>query len=137
MSNKFRHIIYILMVIFFHLSGALLAQDTDSVFVPTPEDKEMLARIEKMSKEDPNAIVPDGVNTIFKPVLIYGTEEGYNMKIFNRYGEVIFETDDVNEGWDGTYNNKTVEMGAYAYLITFIASNGQVITKKGNVTVVR
>ncbi|MFZ1636092.1 MAG: gliding motility-associated C-terminal domain-containing protein [Chitinophagales bacterium] len=85
----------------------------------------------------PNAIVPDGVNTIFKPVLIYGTEEGYNMKIFNRYGEVIFETDDVNEGWDGTYNNKTVEMGAYAYLITFIASNGQVITKKGNVTVVR
>ena len=85
----------------------------------------------------PNAIVPDGVNNIFKPVIIYGTETGYAMQIFNRYGEVIFETNDVNEGWLGTYNNKTVEMGTYGYLITFIATNGKTITKKGNVSVIR
>ena len=59
------------------------------------------------------------------------------MKVINRYGEVIFETDDINEGWLGTYNNKTVELGSYGYVITFTATNGQVITKKGNVTVVR
>ena len=85
----------------------------------------------------PNAIVPNGVNNVFKPVLIYGTADGYNMKVINRYGEVIFETDDINEGWLGTYNNKTVELGSYGYVITFTATNGQVITKKGNVTVVR
>ena len=66
-----------------------------------------------------------------------GTADGYNMKVINRYGEVIFETDDINEGWLGTYNNKTVELGSYGYVITFTATNGQVITKKGNVTVVR
>jgi gliding motility-associated-like protein len=85
----------------------------------------------------PNAIVPNGTNAIFKPVIIYGSAEGYSMKIFNRYGEVIFETDDINDGWTGVYNNKTVELGTYGYLITFSATNGQVINKKGNVTVVR
>ncbi len=85
----------------------------------------------------PNAIVPGGVNTIFKPVIIYGTEEGYSMQIFNRYGEVIFETQDINAGWDGTYDGSIVPMGTYGYVIIFTANNGAVITKKGNVTVVR
>jgi len=85
----------------------------------------------------PNAIVPNGTNTIFKPVIIYGSADGYSMKIFNRYGEVIFESDDINEGWTGVYNNKIVELGTYGYLITFTATNGQIIQKKGNVTVVR
>lgn len=85
----------------------------------------------------PNAIVPEGVNNIFKPVIIYGSEEGYSMKIFNRYGQAIFETDDINEGWTGVYENAIVPLGTYAYLISFTATNGRLITKKGNVTVVR
>ncbi len=85
----------------------------------------------------PNAIVPGGVNTIFKPVIIYGTEEGYSMQIFNRYGEIIFETQDINAGWDGTFNSDIVPVGTYAYLIIFTANNGTIITKKGNVTVIR
>lgn len=85
----------------------------------------------------PNAIVPGGTNTIFKPVIIYGQSEGYSMKIFNRYGQNIFESDDIDTGWDGTYNGQIVELGTYAYLISFTATNGQIITKKGNVTVVR
>ncbi len=85
----------------------------------------------------PNAIVPDGTNTIFKPVIIYGESTGYNMKIFNRYGENIFESDAVDTGWDGYYRGKVVELGTYVYLITFTATNGQVITKKGNVSVIR
>ena len=85
----------------------------------------------------PNAIVPDGVNNIFKPVIIYGSALGYSMKIFNRYSAIIFETNDINEGWDGRFKDKIVEMGSYGYIITFTATNGQLITKKGNVTVVR
>ncbi len=85
----------------------------------------------------PNAIVPDGLNSIFKPVIVYGSEEGYSMKIFDRYGQNIFETSDVNEGWTGVFKNEIVPMGTYAYLISFTATNGQLITKKGNVTVVR
>ena len=62
---------------------------------------------------------------------------GYSMIIFNRYGANIFESNDINIGWDGSYNGETVELGSYGYVITFTATNGQVITKKGNVTVVR
>jgi gliding motility-associated-like protein len=59
------------------------------------------------------------------------------MQIFNQYGLLIFETTDTNAGWDGTYNNDIVPLGTYAYLIQFTATNGQQITKKGNVTVIR
>lgn len=85
----------------------------------------------------PNAIVIGGVNAIFKPVIIYGSEDGYLMQIFNRYGQAIFETTDINAGWDGSYEGEIVPLGAYGYLITFTATNGQVITKKGNVTVLK
>ena len=85
----------------------------------------------------PNAIVPGGVNSVFKPVIIYGMEEGYSMQIFNRYGEIIFETQDISGGWDGTFNGSIVPVGTYGYVIVFTANNGSVITKKGNVTVIR
>jgi len=85
----------------------------------------------------PNAIVPGGVNSVFLPVIIYGTETNYSMQIFNRYGEVIFETNSIGTGWDGTYKGDIVQMGAYGYVISFTATNGQVITKKGNVSVIR
>lgn len=85
----------------------------------------------------PNAIVPGGVNNIFLPVIIFGRDDGYSMDIFNRYGEPIFSTTDKTTGWDGTYEGKVVEMGTYAYVIHFVATNGQEIVKKGNVTVIR
>lgn len=85
----------------------------------------------------PDAIVPDGINSVFKPVIVYGEPDGYDMKIFDRYGQVLFETNDINAGWDGMYQGKPVPLGTYGYLISFTATNGRHITKKGNVTVVR
>ena len=43
----------------------------------------------------------------------------FNMRIFNRWGEMMFETSDINQGWDGTYNGKQCEMGAYVYVIEY------------------
>jgi gliding motility-associated-like protein len=85
----------------------------------------------------PNAIVPDGVNNMFIPYIIFGKQDGYTMQIFNRYGKQIFESTSVDVGWDGTIDGEPVPMGTYGYLITFTATNNQVITKKGNVTVIR
>ena len=59
------------------------------------------------------------------------------MQIFNRYGKLIFESTRTDVGWDGTIDGDPVPMGSYGYLITFTATNGEVITKKGNVTVIR
>ncbi|MFN3940468.1 MAG: gliding motility-associated C-terminal domain-containing protein, partial [Chitinophagales bacterium] len=85
----------------------------------------------------PNAIAPDGINNFFKPVILNGREDSYTMQIFDRYGKLLFETTQVDEPWYGTYQGKTVPTGTYGYVITFTATNGQIVTKRGNVTVVK
>lgn len=85
----------------------------------------------------PNAIIPGSANGEFKPVIIFGEDEGYSMQIFNRYGELIFESFDSDEGWDGTFKGDVVPVGAYAYLITFVDGNGESVKKKGNVSVLQ
>jgi gliding motility-associated-like protein len=85
----------------------------------------------------PNAIVPNGINNIFAPVIVFGTEGTYSMHIFDRWGKVIFETTNINDAWNGTFKGNIVSQGVYAYLIQFTATNGQIVIKKGHVMVVR
>lgn len=72
----------------------------------------------------PNAFTPNGVgpreNETFKPVLV--NYESFNMKIYSRWGELLFESDDPNIGWDGTYNGVDVQQGAYLYSISFVTT---------------
>ena len=70
----------------------------------------------------PNAFTPngDGNNEVFKPVLI--NYQNYELRIYNRWGELMFQTTDVNEGWDGTYNGSPVQQGVYLYDITLITT---------------
>ena len=66
----------------------------------------------------PNSFTPngDGLNDIFKPKTLAELEE-YSMLIFNRWGQLIFESNDINKGWDGKYKGKQVESGVYTYRI--------------------
>jgi gliding motility-associated-like protein len=84
----------------------------------------------------PNAIAPNGVNNEFKPFIVFGNPTDYKMFIFNRWGELIFETNDPNSGWFGTKNGSTVPTGGYPYVIRFLASDGTMVEKKGIVTVI-
>ena len=65
----------------------------------------------------PNAFTPDkdGLNDFFIPV-IYGGKE-ITFTIFNRWGEVIFKTNQLNEGWNGTYQNKLCQQDVYTYTL--------------------
>ena len=56
------------------------------------------------------------------------------MKIFNRWGEVVFSE---RERWDGTYEGKLVPAGVYLYLITVRGVDGRTRSYEGSVTVVR
>jgi gliding motility-associated-like protein len=72
----------------------------------------------------PNTFTPDGDghNQTFKPVFTSGFDPyNYEMLIYNRWGEIIFETHDVTYGWDGTYAlaNYTCQDGVYLYTIIF------------------
>jgi gliding motility-associated-like protein len=59
------------------------------------------------------------------------------MKIYNRWGQLVFETDDINRGWDGTFNGEPQEMDAYAYVLYVTFIDGSSAQKKGNITLIR
>lgn len=72
----------------------------------------------------PNAFTPDGdeFNPTFKPVFTSGFEPlSYRLTIFNRWGELVFESLDYNYGWDGTYPGSEghVQVGSYTWKIDF------------------
>lgn len=74
----------------------------------------------------PNAFTPDGdeFNNAFLPVMTYGIDVfNYTFEIFNRWGELIFESHDVEVGWNGTYDGKQVQDGIYTWRLKFGQKN--------------
>jgi gliding motility-associated-like protein len=70
----------------------------------------------------PNTFTPDGneFNNYFTPVFTSGFDPfDFSMIIYDRWGEVIFETQNVDIGWDGTYNGKMAQIGTYTWVIEF------------------
>jgi len=70
----------------------------------------------------PNTFTPDGdeFNQTFKPVFTAGFDASdFELYIRNRWGETIFESHDVEAGWDGTYNGKLVQAGTYVWHLEF------------------
>lgn len=69
----------------------------------------------------PTAFTPDGntINDIFKPVLGDIMPSSYLFQVFNRWGEVVFETSAPDQGWDGSFQGQPSPRGVYAYKVTF------------------
>jgi gliding motility-associated-like protein len=73
----------------------------------------------------PNTFTPDGddFNNVFKPVISTGfSYDKYQFLIFNRWGELIFETQDIGEGWDGTYKGRECQDGTYTWKLVIMQS---------------
>jgi gliding motility-associated-like protein len=86
----------------------------------------------------PNAFSPNGdqLNEPFKPIL-KGIKELKHFSIFNRYGQLMFTTSKQGEGWDGTFNGKPQQIGAYVWIVEAVGYNSRVFTKKGTVVLIR
>lgn len=87
----------------------------------------------------PNVFTPNGdnVNDEFYPVLHTDQFHSYNLKIFDRWGTLVFESVDRDTGWNGKYRNGHMHPGVYTYLILYDScENGRVI-KSGDVTLIR
>lgn len=69
----------------------------------------------------PNAFTPNGdqLNDTFKPKMVFLTDDGYQMQIYDRWGQKIFETNDPNIGWDGTFQGNPMAPGMFVYVIRF------------------
>jgi gliding motility-associated-like protein len=89
----------------------------------------------------PNAFTPnyDGLNDEFRPVFTSGYDPmSYTLEIYNRWGEILFESHDVQYGWQGTYGGLRVENDVYIWKVSFKNQKvDELITYYGHVTVVR
>ena len=85
----------------------------------------------------PNAFCPEGVNNRYRPVALYVDPVNFTMTIFNRWGQQIFETNDMISGWDGRTNNELSLAGLYAYYIKYSSVQGSEYTKRGTFLLVR
>jgi len=86
----------------------------------------------------PTAFSPnnDGVNDLFRPVVHDVTD--YELIIYNRWGDFIFQTTDPLTGWDGIYKGDHVQNDIYYYLIKFkLKQTGEEIEESGRVHVLR
>ena len=85
----------------------------------------------------PNAFAPDGINQTFGPKGQFYDYTRFEMTIFNRWGEELYRTRDINKGWDGTFNGELVQVGSYVYMIRFVDAGGKEHRRKGTVTLIR
>jgi gliding motility-associated-like protein len=89
----------------------------------------------------PNSFTPngDGLNEVFNPVGNNDNIIEFYFAVYNRWGELIFETRDRNKGWDGTMNNQSVQMGVYVYKIDYSSycSPDKTINKFGHIVLLR
>lgn len=86
----------------------------------------------------PNTFTPnsDGFNNLFIPVAL--NIENYHLYIFNRWGELLFETQEILEGWDGTYKGIKCPIDTYVWRIVYKGINStKTFSKIGHVNIIR
>lgn len=86
----------------------------------------------------PKAFTPnkDGKNDILQPFLVNITTLKF-FRVYNRWGQLMFQTSDSRQGWDGMYNNKPQPLETYTWIAEGIDSNGATIFKKGQTALIR
>lgn len=86
----------------------------------------------------PNAFTPngDGLNDYFKP-FVPAPLRDFNMQIWDRWGKMMFESDDYTKGWDGSFKGVQQPPAAYIYTIHYKTRDGKFFRKKGSVILIR
>ena len=89
----------------------------------------------------PNCFTPDGneYNQMFGPVMTEGYDiDGFEFLIFNRWGNMVWQSYDPNGKWDGTYKDKKCLDGVYFWKIQFnVLGNDKKIIDHGHLTILR
>jgi len=83
----------------------------------------------------PNAFTPnnDGLNDTFRPVIDYERVRMFSMAVYNHWGQLIFETTNPSEGWDG----KDSPAGVYSWVISYSNHTGKLFKMRGSVTLLK
>ncbi len=84
---------------------------------------------------DPNSSIAE--NRVFYPHGVFVNSTDYIFMVFNRWGEKVFETTEINKGWDGTYKGLEAKGDVYTYYVRFTSSSGYLFENRGTVTLIR
>ena len=85
----------------------------------------------------PNAFTPDG-DGLNDRVFVRGSEiTDVEFAIYDRWGELVFQTSSQNTGWDGTFKGKNLPPDVYGYYLRCKCDDGTLFFKKGNITLIR
>ncbi len=111
------------------VTDAIGCTDDDTVFIKVYEGPTYYL---------PNAFTPngDGKNDVFRPIPV-GIQSTDYFRVFNRYGELMFQTNKWMEGWDGTLKGKKASSGTYTWMIKGIDKYGRIIEMKGTVILIQ
>ena len=86
----------------------------------------------------PSAFTPasGGLNDIFRPIAL-GIKSLENFRVYNRWGEMVYSTKQIGEGWDGKYKGQAQNAATYVWEVEATDYNGRKIRKKGSVILIR
>lgn len=88
----------------------------------------------------PNSFIPESSieeNRVFRPVNLYVDASEYTFTIFDRWGQIVYETHQPDEGWDGTIQGQPARMGIYVYQLTYRISKKKMYSRRGMVNLIR
>ncbi|HTE24908.1 PKD domain-containing protein [Flavitalea sp.] len=84
----------------------------------------------------PNAFTPTGRNRIFRPIPV-GIKQLKYFRVFNRYGQLVYETSEVGKGWDGMLGGKLQQSGTFVWMVSGIDYTGKAMQKRGTAMLIR
>jgi len=86
----------------------------------------------------PSAFTPNhnGRNDILRPILL-GMKQLNYFRIYNRFGQLLYSTSTMQQGWDGTFSGKPQSLGTYVFMVQATDYTGKLITKKGTFVLIR
>ncbi|MEZ5024822.1 MAG: gliding motility-associated C-terminal domain-containing protein [Chitinophagales bacterium] len=85
----------------------------------------------------PNAFTPNGDGLNDELLVRYvGNYDSFNFRIYNRWGGLVFETDDIEIGWNGIFEGKLQSTDVFGYFLE-LKCNDQIEQRKGNITILR
>jgi gliding motility-associated-like protein len=101
-------------------------------------DTQLVKIYKKIDVFVPTGFTPDknGLNDVLRPVLL-GIKELKFFKVYNRWGQLVFETNTEGKGWDGTYSGKLQPMQAYTWVLEAVDIDGAPVSRQGTAVLMR
>ncbi|MCC6251893.1 MAG: gliding motility-associated C-terminal domain-containing protein, partial [Bacteroidia bacterium] len=85
----------------------------------------------------PTAFSPNGDNNNDILYVRGNCVKELSFKVYDRWGELVFKSHSISNGWDGTFKGQELQTGIYVYVIDYVLYNDKIKTGKGNVTLIR